>query len=573
MLDAIKKVSLRTRLVMLAAFALIALLIALFVAWRLARATESFAIRQADVSLHTAARDLARALQAHPKGYQTIGEIASSTRDLREGPRDGGPGEEGRRGRSRSQQAERLFAAYADPLARLTAITLIRFPQTAGGFYRATDSALVGYASPDDAGTSNNAEVASDVDGAIRTLANQAVESGTAASRTIQAGSDRIIIVAYPTQADDVADEGPASKSVQPAVAGGSSVQIIDGSNGIAAAWTTQRLSNLSGVSEGTNLAALIALALSIIAVSGLALTTVIDLRRGVLGIEDGLAGMKTDLDRQILPPPTPELARIAAAVNQLAAELRTNIERQRELEHDLRQSERLSALGRLVAGVAHEVRNPLASMKLKIQMARRIKNAPEKLDDTFRVITEEIDRLDALVRRLLEVGRKPALERKEFDLCELARHRATLLSALAERSHVEIKINEPQEKIEIEGDEDHLAQVVDNLMQNALEAMPNGGKLTVTCDTSPDQNGSLPVRLVIEDTGHGIIPEDRDHIFEPFYTGRDEGTGLGLAIAREIIEAHDGRITFESDGGTGTRFLIELPRRPRESIKGLKVD
>jgi signal transduction histidine kinase len=80
-------------------------------------------------------------------------------------------------------------------------------------------------------------------------------------------------------------------------------------------------------------------------------------------------------------------------------------------------------------------------------------------------------------------------------------------------------------------------------------------------------------VRLVIEDTGHGIIPEDRDHIFEPFYTGRDEGTGLGLAIAREIIEAHDGRITFESDGGTGTRFLIELPRRPRESIKGLKVD
>ncbi len=330
---------------------------------------------------------------------------------------------------------------------------------------------------------------------------------------------------------------------------------------------------NLSGVSEGANLAALIALALSIIAVSGLALTTVIDLRRGVLGIEDGLASMKTDLDRQILAPPTPELARIAAAINQLAAELRTNIERQRELEHDLRQSERLSALGRLVAGVAHEVRNPLASMKLKIQIARRMKNAPEKLDDTFRVITEEIDRLDALVRRLLEVGRKPALERKEFDLCELARHRATLLSALAERSHVEIKINEPQEKIEIEGDQDRLAQVVDNLMQNALEAMPNGGKLTVTCDTSPDQNGSLPVRLVIEDTGHGIIPEDRDHIFEPFYTGRDEGTGLGLAIAREIIEAHDGRITFESGGGTGTRFLIELPRRPRESIEGLKVD
>jgi signal transduction histidine kinase len=270
---------------------------------------------------------------------------------------------------------------------------------------------------------------------------------------------------------------------------------------------------------------------------------------------------MKTDLDRQVLPPRTPELARIAIAVNQLAAELRTNIERQRKLEHDLRQSERLSALGRLVAGVAHEVRNPLASMKLKIQMARRVRNAPEKLDDTFRVVTEEIDRLDALVRRLLELGRKPVLDQKEFDLCELLRHRATILSPLAQRSGVEIVIDAPVEKIEIEGDHDRLAQVIDNVMQNALEAMPDGGKLTVTCQSSPDQNASSLVRLVIEDTGRGIRPEDRDHVFEPFYTGREEGTGLGLAIAREIIEAHGGRITFESRRKGGTRFLVELPR------------
>lgn len=355
-----------------------------------------------------------------------------------------------------------------------------------------------------------------------RTLASQAVETGTTTSRTIQAGSDRIIIVAYPTQADDIADEGPAAR-------------INDGSNNIAAAWAIQRLSNLSGISEGANLAALIALALSIIAVSGLALTTVIDLRRGVIGIEDGLAGMKTALDRQILSPRTPELARIAAAINQLAAELRANIERQRELEHDLRQSERLSALGRLVAGVAHEVRNPLASMKLKIQMARRTKNARDKLDDTFRVVTEEIDRLDALVRRLLELERKPVLERKKFDLCELAHRRAALLTALAERAGIEVVINEPHEKIEIEGDEDRLSQVVDNLMQNALEAMPDGGKLSVTCETSPHQNGSSLVWLVVEDIGRGIAREERDHIFEPFYTGRDDGTGLGLAISSRL--------------------------------------
>src|ERR1700674_4800591 len=190
MLDAIKKVSLGTRLAVLAAFALIALLIALFVAWRLARATETFAIRQVDASLHAATRDLARALQAHPKGYQTIEEITSSTSALKQGPRDEGPREGGRRGRSRSQQVERLFGAYADPLARLTAITLSRFPETAGGFYRATDNTLVGYASPDDAGTINNAEVASEFAGVIRTLASQAVENGTATSRTIQAETE-----------------------------------------------------------------------------------------------------------------------------------------------------------------------------------------------------------------------------------------------------------------------------------------------------------------------------------------------------------------------------------------------
>jgi signal transduction histidine kinase len=553
MLDAIKKVSLRTRLAMLAAFAVLALLVALFVAWRLARATETFALRQADASLHSAARDLARALQAHPEGFQTLDELLSSTRNRREWSHDWGPRGEGRREHDRSQKGERIFSSYPNPLARLSALALSRYPQAAGGFYRAADNTLVGYASPDNAGTGNNVEFSAYLASAISTIASQSVDTGTAASRTIQEGSDRIVIVAYPTLTDDTADGGPA-------------FQTNTGSNGIAAVWTIQRLSNLTGVSEGANLAALIALAFSIIAVSGLALTTVMDLRRGVISIEDGLVHLKSDLNRQMPRQRTPELGRIAVAIDQLAAELRANIERQRELERDLRQSERLSALGRLVAGVAHEVRNPLASMKLKIQMARRAKNAPERLDDTFRVITEEIERLDMLVRRLLELGRKPALERREFELCGLVRHRALLLSALAASSGVEIVIQKPQEKIEIEGDEDRLAQVVDNLMQNALEAMPAGGKLTVTCEALSNENGSSLVRLVIEDTGHGISLEDQHRVFEPFYTGRDEGTGLGLAIAREIIEAHGGRITFESHSGNGTRFIVELPR-PRGSL------
>ncbi|MDT4897597.1 MAG: hypothetical protein QOH25_2674 [Acidobacteriota bacterium] len=545
MLGAIRKMSLRTRLAVLAAFALLALLVALFVAWRLARATENFALRQADSSLHAAARDLARAVRAHPSGYQTIEEAATAPPDRPSAPRDKGP-----RMRPLPPHVKTLFAAYADPLSRLTAITLHRFPETNGGFYRATDGALVGQAFPANAGTGSDMVFPSDVADVIRTLAQQANETGAPASRTIQTGSDRIIIIAYPAQADSL-DVDDASSTAD----GGSS-------NTIAAAWAMQRLSNLTGVSDKANLAALALLILSIIAVGGLALVTVKDLRSGVSGIERGLTGLTDDLSQQITPPRTPELARITGAINQLAETLRVNLARQSELEHDLLRNERLSALGRLTAGVAHEVRNPLAAIKLKVQMARRARNAPERLDDTFRVITEEIDRLDALVRRLLEFGRIQPVEQTQLDLGELVQRRAAFFNDVAERAGVKIETRVPTDTVIVEGDDQRLAQVLDNLIQNALSAMPGGGRLKLSCEAVTTEDGLAVARLTVEDTGRGISPENQERIFEPFFTGRETGTGLGLAIAREIVEAHGGRINFVSREAPGAFFLIELPQR-----------
>ncbi len=551
MLGIIRKMSLRTRLALLAALAIVALVVALFVAWRLARGTETFALRQADSSLRAAARDLADELQTYPNGYQAIEQAAPPPPDRKAESDDKGPRPADQRARRIPAHVKTLFAAYSDPLARLTAITLHRFPDIAGGFYRSVDGALIGYAFPRDAATNPKEKVSADLVDVIRTLASQAATTGTPASRSMHIGSERLLLAAYPTQAGSAETDETATQTSELSP------------DGIAAAWAMQRLSHLAGVSDWANLAALAMLALSIIAVSGLALITIRDLRSGVTDIEVGLAGLTTDLNRQISPPGTADLARIASAINELAATLRANIARQAELEQELRRSEKLSALGRVVAGVAREVRNPLAAIKLAVQTAGRSSYAPEKLAATFSVIAAEIERLDTLVRRLLEFGGKQTLERSKVNLSELVRRRAALFTDLAVRAGVLIAINAPSVGIKVQGDGNRLAQVVDNIIQNAIDAMPAGGRLTITCKTDRTQDSSPSARLSFEDTGRGIQPADQEHIFEPFHTGRDTGTGLGLAIARAIIEEHGGRLSFVSRPGSGASFLIELPMPP----------
>ena len=522
MLKAIRTTSLRTRLALLAAFAIVALLFALFVAWRLARATETFAVRQADVSVRAAASELARELQQHPEGYRTFADAAPNPPD--------------KRGQLRvPPHVESLFGAYSDPFSRLTAITLHGFPDVAGGFCRSSDGTMLGFASQSDQNARTN--LPADVVETIRSLSDQVAAAGAPESRTIQSGTDRIFVAVHP-----------------PAAAG------------LPAAWAMTRLSHLSGASDWPNLAALIALALSIIAVSGLALITVRDLRSGVTSIESGLANLKTDLSQQLAAPNTRELARIAAAINELAETLRTNIARQAELEQALRKSERLSALGRVVAGVAHEVRNPLSAIKLKVQLAKRSSYAPEKLSETYDVITAEIERLDSLVRRLLELGGHRTIERHPFDLSELVTARVSLFRDLATRASVNTTVN-LNEHLVISGDRDRMGQVVDNIMQNALEAMPNGGELKIDCVRFGSSKGTA--RVTFTDTGRGIPPGDHENVFEPFYTGRDSGTGLGLAIARAIVEEHDGSIAFSSRQGSGTSFVIELPLYVPQTTNG----
>lgn len=523
--------SLRTRLGLLAAFAIIALLVALFVAWRLARATETFALRQADSAVRAAARDLAREFQQHPNGYQTIEEA------MERGPE--GPGENRPRDSDKRRRVpphiEAAFAESSDPVTRLTMITLHQFPDLEGGIYRPTDGELFVYYSQRDSVARSGASLAPDLFATVKTMAGEAIRTGAPVTSTVQSGRDRILISAYPARTD------------RPTIA-----------------WTMQRLSQLSGKSDWPNVVALIALAVSILAVSGLALITVRDLRHGVTGIEAGLASLKTDLDHQLTKPDTEELGRIATAINELASTLRTNLERQTELERALRQSEKLSALGRVVAGVAHEVRNPLAAIRLKAQLAGRSAYPPEKLAETFEVIKAEIDRLDLLVRRLLELGGQQSLAKQSVDLEELIRQRVALFQDLGTRAGVRMTVVALPGNLAIEGDRNRLGQVVDNLIQNALEVMPEGGELTIKVVHSQAAEGSSRIRISFDDTGPGISAAAQEHIFEPFFTGRDSGTGLGLAIARAIVAEHGGMIGFTNRDEGGASFVIELPLKPQ---------
>lgn len=499
--------SLRTRLALLAGFAIAALTISLVVAWRLARTTETFALRQADAAVHAAARDLAEELQANPEGYQNIEQATPAPRDGRKPRRPAPP------------HVEKIFTAYADPYDRLSAVTLHRYPEVEGGLYRQADGMLIGSAAQ---------KTSSDLVDLIKSVASQTANSGEPTSHLSQVGSDRVVIAAYPA--------GPETT------------------------WAMQRLAYPSNVSDWPNLVSLVALGLSIIAVSGLALITVTDLRSGVTGIETGLAELTRDLNRQVPAPDTEELARIASAINELAANLRANIAHQGELEKQLRHSERLSALGRVVAGVAHEVRNPLSAIKLKVQLAQRSSYDTEKLSETFSVIRAEIERLDNLVRRLLELGGQKKFEVGPVDVCALVGSRAAFFKDVARNANVAITMRSSSEPIIIEGDENRLSQVVDNVIQNAVEAMPEGGQLTIKCDAIQRDETSIWASVTFADSGHGVSEADQENIFEPFHTGRANGTGLGLSIARAIVEEHGGRLSFVNNADRGTSFVMELP-------------
>jgi PAS domain S-box-containing protein len=222
-----------------------------------------------------------------------------------------------------------------------------------------------------------------------------------------------------------------------------------------------------------------------------------------------------------------------------------------------LQVSERLAALGRITAGVAHEVKNPLNSMRLWLEnLKESLPKEPENgAQDAVRVLDKEIDRLDAVVKRFLDFTRPMELRLEATQLADLLKEVMEVAQPQLQKANVQVAQLLPIDVPEVYVDRALLKQAVLNLVLNAAEAMPNGGQLRVMLS----RRGEM-AEITVGDTGKGIPTENKQKVFQLFFTTRPGGSGIGLASTFRIVQLHNGSIDFSSEVGRGTTFRIELP-------------
>ena len=224
-------------------------------------------------------------------------------------------------------------------------------------------------------------------------------------------------------------------------------------------------------------------------------------------------------------------------------------------ISRQLQVSERLAALGRVTAGVAHEVKNPLNSMRLWLENLKECLPAGDEMPrQAVAVLDSEIDRLDSVVKRFLDFMRTPEMRLEETQLEELLREVAEVEHLQMVRAGVELETSYA-DLPPLNVDRALLKQALLNLVLNAIEAMPQGGRLTLGLERRGDR-----AEIRITDTGKGIAPEHRARVFQLYFPTRPGGSGIGLASAYRAVQLHDGEIDFDSEVGRGTTFRIDLP-------------
>lgn len=423
----------------------------------------------------------------------------------------------------------------AEADARLSGFTinaLRRDPGIEGGFYSSSTDSLQGYAFPTSEGPGPKRDLPPRERPTIISVARQAVATGKPASFMFRGQQDVILFQAVP-----LAHNGNAFGSV----------------------WAMHRLHDANSGRDIQALLGVSGLALAATACVGIAFWITRSVQTDVSTIQRRLE----DLERDLSEPrrgeaSATELETILRGIDKLGISLRQKISEERQLVEQLHHKERLASLGQVAAGVAHELRNPLATIRLRAQMSLRSKDA-EQVDRSAKLILEEIDRLSSVLDRLLYFAKPIRLQLQRFDPGQICRDLLGTLQPEAERSSVALSYEESAPGM-MSGDPWKLRQVLENLVRNAMESfdgMESAPKqIVLSAHATLDQ-----VALSVQDNGAGLPQEAAAHIFDPFFTTKARGTGLGLSIAKEIVRAHRGSLELKAVPGGGTLAEVILPR------------
>ena len=265
-----------------------------------------------------------------------------------------------------------------------------------------------------------------------------------------------------------------------------------------------------------------------------------------------------------------PSFRGLETALQHLSDKVETMVERVHESHRAAARAEQLAAVGQLAAGLAHELRNPLTSMKVLVQGGREQDGSGGLRGRDLAIVEEEIDRLNRTIQTFLDYARPPAPAKSRFQLRDVLQQTVNLLSPRSGQLGIRIRTQLPAVNLTMEADEGQVRQVLLNLLLNALEASPQGGTVCVCMDyepqTAPDANTpeAAPVaryvRVEVADDGGGIPVELGERIFEPFVSTKETGTGLGLATCKRIVEDHKGSIAAMNRREGGALFTVRLP-------------
>jgi two-component system, NtrC family, sensor kinase len=238
-----------------------------------------------------------------------------------------------------------------------------------------------------------------------------------------------------------------------------------------------------------------------------------------------------------------------------------------KRLEQRLQQTERLKALGTLAAGIAHEIRNPLATINFNTQMLQREIRLDQAQKQMFDDMLHEVKKIDRIVQQVLHFAKPREPQFGPNSLNDVVTYCLDLARVSLRKATVEVSVQLDDSLPLMVMDYNQISQVVMNLIINAIEAMPDGGRLVIATRRQDDPASLI---LQVSDTGAGIIAEDKDRVFDPFFTRKPEGTGLGLSISRQIMEKHGAFIELETQPEGGTTFRMVFPIKVENALQGM---